>query len=320
MKYFFVWLAFFAFLTILLPLGINMGNFRKSGETSRESPAPKTKVYFPQENKVVTMDTEEYIRGVVMAEMPAEFEFEALKAQAVAARTYMMQRISSDEHKSHPEGAEVCTDFTHCQAYISDADAKDKWGKNADLYFEKCKKAVEETAGVIATYQNEPIMAVFHSVSGGRTENASDVWGSEVSYLVSADSPGEEVAPKYKSKVEIDINDFKKLAKDNWNSDTSVSLISDIKRSDAGGVMTAKIGNKKVKGSQIRSVFNLNSTDFDVVTGDKSIVFNVVGYGHGVGMSQYGANYFAGLGWDYKKILKKYYTGIDFADMNKIPR
>ena len=317
MKYFFVWLAFFACLTILVPLGINMSAVPEKPTDLTEKNSSRINVYFSENDSVVTMDAEEYIQGVLMAEMPAEFELEALKAQAVAARTYMAEKMTHSTENTHPDGADVCTDFAHCQAFISVEDAKTKWGKNASLYLKKCKKAVAETEGIIAVFNNEPIKAVFHSVSGGKTENASDVWGEAVSYLVSTQSPGEEEAPKYQSRVEVDIEKYRTLARDNWDADTTANIISNIVRSDAGGVITAQVGDKTVKGTDIRQVFGLNSTVFEVVSDENTVVFDVTGYGHRVGMSQYGANYYAKEGLGYKQILRKYYSGIEFADMNK---
>jgi len=317
LKYFFAWLAFFACLTILVPLGINISVSPKKAADSKENSTNQIEVYFSEKDSIVTMNTEEYIQGVLMAEMPADFELEALKAQAVAARTYMAERMTHHSENTHPAGADVCTDFAHCQAYISVEEAKTKWGKNASLYLKKCKKAVAETEGIIAVFNNEPIKAVFHSVSGGMTENASDVWGEAVSYLVSTQSPGEEDAPKYQSCVEVGMEKFRTLARDNWDADTTDNIISNIVRSDAGGVITAQIGDKTVKGTEIRQVFGLNSTIFEVTTNENNVIFDVTGYGHRVGMSQYGANYYAKKGFSYKQILCKYYSGIDFADMNK---
>ncbi len=316
MKYFFGWVAFFAFLIILLPLCINM---RFSDERSVEDflGGDDIQVYFASEDRVVSMKTEEYIRGVLMAEMPAEFELEALKAQAVAARTYMAEKIVGESEDKEHRGAQVCTDSSHCQAYITDEEAKDKWGKNASLYFKKCKNAVKETSGVIAVYNNEPIKAVFHSVSGGRTENASDVWGGELVYLKSVSSPGEENAPKYKTEAEYSLDEFKKRLTKEYNTDFSKGLLGEITRTEGGSVKTIEIGNCVLKGTDVRRIFDLSSADFEIVINEDIVVFKVTGYGHGVGMSQYGANYYAKEGLDYKEILKKYYSGIDFAKLGE---
>ncbi len=316
MKYFFLWLAFFAFSIVLLPLLLNM-NFTNEKNKDMPHESSEIRVYFSSEDKTVKMASEDYIRGVLMAEMPAEFEHEALKAQAVAARSYMAEKTKNRvDDDVHPD-ADVCTDSSHCQAYASDRDAKEKWGKNASLYFEKCKNAVDSTAGVVAVFNNEPIKAVFHSVSGGKTENASDVWGGSVAYLKSVSSPGEENAPKYESTVEIPLDEFKTKLK----KDTGISFkkgdIGKTVRTEGGGVKSIEIGGKEVKGTQIRSTFGLNSSDFEIDIKEDTVIFKVTGYGHGVGMSQYGANYCAKQGMNYKEILQKYYSGITFARLDE---
>ena len=315
MKYFFVYLAFLGVAVVALPLAMNVCLHGAGGGNTDMDDAAYTNVYFASEDEVVHMKTEDYIRGVLMAEMPAEFEFEALKAQAVAARTYMVQKASVagaiDEHK----GADVCTDSSHCQAYVSDDDAKTRWGKNASRYFKKCKNAVEETDGIIAVFGNEPIKAVFHAVSGGRTENAADVWGSDVEYLRSVDSPGEENAPKYVSEVRVGVDEFRAKLANSHGVDFGDKLMGTVVRSEGGNVKTIELGNKTIKGTEVRAVFGLNSSGFDVRLEGDEVVFDVRGYGHGVGMSQYGANYLAGQGYGYKEILKKYYNGIGFASI-----
>ncbi len=316
LKYFFVWLAFFAFVIILLPLCISV-KFKDTRREDYQLGGSEIEVYFPIEDKVISMGTEEYIKGVLMAEMPAEFELEALKAQAVAARTYMMEKAlnagGADEHK----GAYVCTDSSHCQAYITDEDASRRWNKNASLYLEKCKTAVEDTRGVIAVYNNEPIKAVFHSVSAEKTEDAADVWGSPVDYLKSVSSPGGETAPKYKTQAEFTVDEFKTMLLKEYDIEFLGELIGGVTRSEGGSVKSVKVGNKTIKGTDIRRIFSLSSAKFDILHENDKIKFAVSGYGHGVGMSQYGANHYAKEGLGYKEILKKYYTGIDFARIDE---
>ncbi len=314
MKYFLIWLAILCFLIILFPLCLNV-SFHSGRNEKNAGEQDRTDVYLVSDDKVVTMNTEDYIRGVLMAEMPAEFEEEALKAQAVAARTYMVQKRSVNTDKSVHKGADVCTDPSHCQAYVKDSEADKKWGKNASLYFKKCKNAVESTQGIIAVHENEPIKAVFHSISGGRTENAEDVWGSEVAYLKSVESPGEESAPKYRTKVTVTLDEFKTKLKEAYGVDFSPGLVGETVRSEGGNVLTIEVGNKILKGTDIRKTFSLASSDFEVSAEGDKVIFSVLGYGHGVGMSQYGANHYAKEGYDYKQILKTYYQGIEFKSM-----
>jgi len=317
LKYIFVWIAILVFLIILVPLSLNIAFVSDvAGDRNGEN-TMDIDVYFALEDKVKTMPSEEYILGVLMAEMPAEFELEALKAQAVAARTYMAQKVKFSAATAEHRGGEICTDSTHCQAYISVEDAKKKWGKNASLYYKKCKNAVKSTEGVIAVFNGEPIKAVFHAYASGRTEDAEDVWGSKVEYLKSVDSPGDKLAPKFETEVEVSLEEFKDKLTKAYNVDFSDRLIGDINRSEGGAVTKIEIGNKTLKGTEIRTLFSLRSGCFDIVTSDDNIVFKVKGYGHGVGMSQYGANYYAKKGYKYEEILSKYYSGIDFDKISK---
>lgn len=255
------------------------------------------------------IELETYINGVVAAEMPPSFEIEALKAQAVAARTYILNK-QGKENDIHPE-ADVCTDSSHCKAYISEKEAQLKWGDEwQSLYSPKISKAVSETFGEIVTYNDEPIIAVFHSTSTGKTENSEDVWQSVTPYLRSVDSPGEELSPRYKSQVEFTKEEFKNKIKE-LNPETSFSgevneWIRNYEYTQGGSVKKVTIGGCAFKGTDIRSKFSLRSADFNIVVKDK-VVFYVTGNGHGVGMSQYGANYQASLGNSYKDILLKYY-------------
>lgn len=314
MKFILIWVAIFGVILFLLPLGINMSNTSHPSVDSKSSHVEYINVYFADDNKVVTMKKEEYILGVLMAEMPASFELEALKAQAVAARTYTEEKlISNGSSSSHP-GADICTDYTHCQAYISEENAKKGWGKNASLYFEKCKKAVDETCGIVAVYNQTPIKAVFHAYASGNTENASEVWGGNVEYLKSVESPGDMSAPEFESRVEVPVNEFITALSNEGNIDFSGGIvIGNVTYTQGGSVNEIEICNQKFKGTKLREIFGLKSACFSISVGDQSIVFNVKGYGHGVGLSQYGANYFAKQGLTYEEILKKYYTGITLS-------
>ena len=280
-------------------------------------------VYIKAENKTEKMNLNQYLKEVVAAEMPAEFNEEALKAQAVAARTYLVNRIRKYEKSGIPEehhGAYICTDCTHCKAWIREKERKELWGEeNSDKYWKKISDAVDDTNGLIITYNGEPIEAVFHSTSSGYTENAADVWGGNVDYLVSVKSEGDENSPKYSSEKTFTIDEFKAVAQNhiadvNWDS----SIIGNIVRSDAGGIKTIEIGGKTVKGSDFRFMYGLQSTNAYITTDDKNVIISVKGYGHGVGMSQYGADYLAGEGKGFEEILKTYYSGVEFEKVNSI--
>lgn len=260
-------------------------------------------LYVKDSGQTVKTYVEKYIEGVVAAEMPAEFNLEALKAQAVAARTYMYQKKDTS---SHLNGADVCSDFAHCQAYKTDETLKKQWGANYKKYKSKISDAVNSTKGLIMEYNGKPISAVFHSTSSGKTQNSEDVWGNKVPYLKSVVSDGDYLSPKYKSTVVLSKDEVKQKL----NITDDGFSISDIVYSDGESVSEIKICGKKFSGTQIRTALGLNSACFDIDAVDGNVKFTVRGYGHGVGMSQYGANYMASQGKNYKEILKKYYSGI----------
>ncbi len=307
---------FFCIMTALvLPLSVffimNIHNAPQKGESEMKS-SREISVFFTDENKVKTMPLEEYLCGVVSAEMPAEFEKEALRAQAVAARSYAIYRIKN-QSGDHPDAA-VCTDFAHCKAYKTKEEAQSQWKEKAQLYTEKIADAVNSTSGEVITYKGEVALAVFHSQSGGgRTENSADVWGGDVPYLVSVESHGEENAPNFYSSVVVSFDEFKeKILSENKNAVVeSPDDIGDIQISEGGSVKSIIIGGESFKGKDIRTMFNLRSSCFKINADEKSVSFEVTGYGHGVGMSQYGANTMAKEGFNYKQILTHYYSGTE---------
>lgn len=317
LKYIISWVAILSIALLLLPLSVNFISSVESPSKDKSESIKSINVLLSENGEIKTMDINEYIVGVVAAEMPATFEVEALMAQAVAARTYTVSKLNENVHSKVHKGADICTDPTHCQAYISPKDACAAWKENASDYLKKCKKAVYDTANVIMVYKDEPVKAVFHSSSSGITENAADVWGGDVPYLVSVESPGEEKCPSHKSKVTVSIDEFKKTVSKKYAVDFSKKIIGTSVKTSGGMVKELEVGNVKIKGTEIRSMFSLRSASFDAVEDGKNIVFDVVGNGHGVGMSQYGANYLASVGYDYKQILKKYYTGIEFSALNE---
>lgn len=247
---------------------------------------------------VVELELEEYLKGVIFAEMPTSFSLEALKAQAVAARTYTLKKLSTSNH--------ICDDPTHCQAWRDPTASND---------YEKISKAVIETSSEELTYLGEPIEAFFHSSSGGKTENSENVWSTAKPYLISVESPGEEkIMSTFYSSEEISYEDLaNKINKyKNKNVITSTNLKNKIKvlsKTDGNRVKEIKIQDTILTGTEIRNIFDLRSANFDIELKSKSIVFNVSGYGHGVGMSQWGAEVMARNGSNYKEILYHYYPG-----------
>lgn len=279
------------------------------------------KVFNTKTSEVTVIDFEEYLKGVVASEMPAEFNLEALKAQAVTARTYLLYRLlkypdGQPEHKD----ASICTS-THCQVWNSKDDLiashPDGWFNN---YWNKIEEAVNSTDGQILTYKGKIIEPLFHSTSGGRTENSEDVFSTSVPYLKSVESPYEKEAPKLHDSMKITVAEFIDKVKSvygdlNISSDNLNEKIQLGEVSEGGKIKSLYIDNTEISGREIRSLFNLNSTNFSFIQSGDSLEIVTTGYGHGVGMSQYGANGMAEEGYNYKEILKHYYSGIEIAVM-----
>lgn len=267
------------------------------------------------DGKAVKMDLEDYILGVVCAEISNEFPLESIKAQAVAARTYALSKISRGRSDVHPD-SDVCDDFHHCAAYKDYAVAVSSG--EGDL--SNIQKAVKETEGQILTYDGSPITAVFHCASAPKTESAADVWGSDIPYLQSVVSPGGTAYEGYESAVTFSADEFRSLVKDTFpTADLSgepASWFCDSSRSDAGGIITVSLGGIKVKGTDVRDMCQLKSTNFTITTTADSITFHTIGYGHGVGLSQYGAKYLAESGMEYDEILLHYYPGTVLQTIN----
>ncbi len=310
MKKAFIWVIIYLFIIILIlpPVGVFIGGKLKKQKENKEL-FETVKVYVTAEDKVVEMNTSQYLKEVVGAEMPASFSYEALKAQAVAARTYLCAKM--DENPEEHKGGAVCTDYKHCKAWLSESERKAAWEEDKrEEYWKRISKAVEETAGEIIKYKGEPISAVFHSTSSGKTENSEDVWGKKLPYLRSVESKGDELSPKFNSEFSCSLQEFcdtvsSKIDNTDWNS----GLFTDIVRSDAGGITKITLGGVEVKGTTFREIFSLRSTNVELEQVDDRINMKVKGNGHGVGMSQYGANFMGNNGSDYKEILTYYYTG-----------
>jgi len=245
-------------------------------------------------DKIETMTMDKYLWGVVAAEMPATFESEALKAQAVAARTYALWRMGHTV-ANHPE-AQVCGDSTCCQAYISPEKAAENWGENAAAYSQKITDAVSVTDGTVILYDGSPIDAVFHSSSAGQTVDAVEVWGNAVPYLVGVDSPEGDEVPNYHTTVRISKKEALKLLQEAYPDKKFGS--------------DAESWFDDLDSEKVRTIFSLRSAHYSVETDGDELVFSVTGYGHGVGMSQYGANALAKSGKTYKEIIEWYYTGV----------
>lgn len=265
------------------------------------------------------MTMEDYLMGVTAAEMPASFAEEALKAQAVAARTYTLYKLISGGN--HGDTADICTDSTCCQAYISQEAARSNWGEQADALEEKIRTAVTDTDGEAILYGGVPILAVFHSSSAGLTRAAGQVWQNDLPYLQPVDSPEASASiPNYYSRVDFSPETIRekllaRIPAADLAGDQNTWLKNAV-RDSAGSVETVEVGGVTVKGSTVRAALGLRSACFEWELQDGRFAFYVTGHGHGVGLSQYGANAMAEAGADYKTILTHYYTGVTVAVYN----
>ncbi len=269
-----------------------------------------------QEVEEIELDT--YLLGVVSSEMPASFEQEALKAQALVARTYTMYKIING---SKHENADICDNSTCCQAWISKEERLNKWNEEErKTNWAKIENAVNSTKGKIVTYDGKPINAFFHSNSGGTTDTATNVWGgTNYPYLQAVETSGEDSYSQYSSQVSVTKEEFTAKIKE-YHSDFEIDFKSNnpikiLEYTDGDRIKTIKIGNLNLSGVEVRTMFGLKSAKFEIKIEDNNIKFSVIGYGHGVGMSQTGADSMAKQGKNCEEIIKHYYTGVKITDI-----
>lgn len=271
-----------------------------------QEPAVEVAVYRSKSQKIESIPLEEYVKGVVASEMPAEFELEALKAQALTARTYIVKQLLLNEQMSAPEGADVTDTVIH-QVYKSPEELRAAWGAvDFEWKMSRISEAVAATKGQIITYNDEPITASFFSTSNGFTENSEDYWKNSFPYLRSVESPWDKSSPKFKDQVVMSVLEFEKKLGVKVNS-TSIGEI--ISRTEGNRVAKASINGKIFTGREIRDKLDLRSSDFSWQKQGNQIIITTKGYGHGVGMSQYGANGMATEGKSFKDIIAYYYQG-----------
>ncbi len=320
-------LIFAAFMLVIPLIGF-MGNpsdecpaeeeFAETENTFAEAEPPlseNTEANFPvldiTSGQVMNMTMREYLIGAVMAEMPAAYEKEALKAQAVVAYTYALRRISLESHNPTSElmGAYISNDSTVYQAFFTPEQGKAFYGKAYDEHRQKIENAVDSVYPEALYYDGEPISAAFHSISCGKTETALDVWGTDIPYLTSVDSSFDCEAPTFRSEAVFTANEMRSRfeATDPDCPDDELVTVSDY--TEGGYVKSALVGGYSYSGNEIRTALGLRSASFSVEYKDKSYIFTVKGNGHGVGLSQYGANCLAKEGKSYREILSYYYSG-----------
>lgn len=273
------------------------------------------KVFMQNENEVLQLDISEYLVGVLAAEMPATYHEEALKAQAVAAYTYLLRK-RHEQQKAPDEalkGADLSNNSATHQGYITKAEREKKWGDKAESYEKKLKKAVEAVEGKVITYEGEPIIAAFHAINSGETQSAETVWGGEVAYLKGVPSPGDKLSPDCIKTVAITAKEFSDSVSQLKNCELNgeaQNWIGEIKTNSSGYVKSVEIGGTAFTGLQARDAIGLRSAVFTVEYKNGSFYFTTNGYGHCVGLSQYGADYMARQGSNWQEIIEHYYTGV----------
>ncbi len=311
---------FLALAMILCPLvavekatdAISQGLFGESEVIEEEfvgvETASTVKVMNASSKNITEMPLKEYLLGVVAAEINPAYHEEAIKAQIIASHTLLLY-VKSRNSKDFGE-ADITDSSASHQGFLTTEKQKEKWGENYNSYREKIESCIDEVIDLTLQYDGEYINAVFHAISNGTTENATDVWGGNYPYLVSATSISDKLSPAYQSEVIVTEEDFKKTLNDLEFEEKPEKWIGKITNTKTGMVKTITICDKTFKGTEIRTLFSLKSSTFTCKYKDGEFIFTVNGYGHGVGMSQFAADYMARQGFTYDEILKHYYKDV----------
>ncbi len=288
---------------------------QNAGGESQET----VKVFMSQEDLVLNITLQEYLVGVLAAEMSPAYHEQALKAQAVAAYTYLLCKKS--EQQTSPDatlkGAYLTNDSSTHQGYLTEEQRKEKWGDKADSYEKKLQKAVNEVSGKVIIYEGKPIIAAFHANNSGVTQSAKTVWGGEVPYLQSVTSAGDKLSPDCIKTVAITPQQFSASVSSLEGCELSGEAsdwVGEIKKDSHGFVESVEVGGKTYSGMALRDAAGLRSAVFTYEFKDGNLHFTTEGYGHGVGMSQYGADYMARQGSTWEEIIKHYYKGVQIED------
>lgn len=269
--------------------------------------------------KIEKYTAKEFAIGAIAAEMPPSFHTEALKAQGLAALTYAMRlkMQNAEQEDESLKGADFSVGDGTFTGFMTKEQMQEQYGDHFDAYYEKIEQAAEEICDQLIIYDSQPIVAAYHAISGGKTEAAQNVWQSAVDYLVPVDSAGDELSPDYEKTTTMSAEEVKeKLSSGidgtDFSSDPS-QWITIVSRTESETVNEVKVGGVSTTGKQIRSLLGLRSADFSVSYQDNAFTFTTKGYGHAVGMSQYGADYLARQGYTYQQILQHYYTGVQIV-------
>ena len=316
-----------ALLAVLLPVAVAKPAPSPSPAEVSASPSPEPSpspsprgtldaaetVMLVRNGAAESLPLDEYLAGVVAAEMPASFEPAALEAQCVAARTYARYRAAQGAH-----GGGLCADPACCEAYLGEAELRARWGEDFEANMEKIRAAVAATDGLVLTYGGEPIFAAFHSSSPGRTEDCAAVWGGGTPYLVSVETPETAgTVPGFREEKSMTAAEFKNTALAALPGAVFVSgpegWLSDAEYTPSGRLASVRVGSVRVTGTELRRIFSLRSACVTWSVSDEGVTFTTEGYGHGVGMSQYGANELAKAGRSAAEILAHFYPGAELV-------
>ena len=323
MKRIVAYMLFLIFLCMLIPIiftnrrieKVN-GELVENEEIKQEQPKEEysykqygtIKLLHEKTNTVEEIKIDEYLYGVVSSEMPASFEIEALKAQAVAARSYVLKKMEQNKEQDYD-----VVDTVMNQVYLDDATLKEKWKDKYEEKNNKIKQAIVETKGEYMTYNNEVIEAFFFSTSTGKTENSGEVFQTQLPYLKSVDSAwDEEVSPVFSQDNNLSLEEFYQKLNIEYNQNLKIEIT---KTTSTGRIKELKINDHEFKANDIYQKLNLRSTFFDIKQKDNQVEITTKGYGHGVGMSQYGALAMAKKGYKYQDILKYYYQGVEIKKL-----
>ena len=323
-------LAFLIALTVMLtPLlsldgtrpdgnGIHRESISETDKSDGESKdtADTARVLLKEEIKVVELEITEYLLGVLAAEMPAVYHEEALKAQAVTAYTYLLYRraVQSEKPDATLKGADLSDDSATHQGYLTPEAREEKWGSKTETYEKKLTEAIKSVSGEVITFEGKPIMAAFHAINSGVTNSAKTVWGGEVAYLQSVVSTGDRLSPDCTKTVVIKADELSQMLNGLEGCELSGEAedwIGEIRATSSGYVSQINVGGEDYTGIRFREAVGLRSAVFTCEYKNGGFHFTTEGYGHGVGLSQYGADYMARQGSTWEEIIKHYYTGVE---------
>src|SRR5690625_369532 len=285
---------------------------KKNAKSSESTPSLSVAVMRSESENVESVPLESYVEGVVAAEMPVdEFEIEALKAQALAARTYIVDHLLNNSDSDESD----VTDTVQHQAYKNEDELKTMWGNDFDENIKKLREAVTSTEGEILTYDNAPILPAFFSTSNGFTENSEDYWENEVPYLRSVESPWDEESAKFLDQKTVTIEETEQLLGINLPKNSAIPI--ETTRTEGNRVAELNLGEHSISGRDVREKLELRSSDFTIKQKDNHLIFTTKGFGHGIGMSQYGADFMAKDGKSYQEIVKYYYKDVEISTVTE---